>query len=117
MSLEKNIKSFLGWSVSITKKIWIVYSMDDNWCGYPVRYLLSCFVLPRFLLPIKVVLLFGSDSVPNYFPELLQRAGRNDLLIWLSVGSVMFYLCHLQILKIITTLTLGRSCKDNCSFQ
>ena len=58
---------------------------------------IACIILQRvfnllaFFLPLKVILLLGSDGVPAYFRGFVSEATR-DLWIWtLAVASVIFY--------------------------
>jgi hypothetical protein len=59
------------------------------------------FMLIGFLLPLKVVLLLGSDTIPGYFPDFFQRFGREGLVLGLSAASVVFYLMHLGLAKAV----------------
>lgn len=59
------------------------------------------FLLIGFLLPLKVVLLLGSDGVPGYFPSVFQHFGRNGLVLLLSGASVLFYTLHLLTGKLV----------------
>lgn len=52
-------------------------------------------LLVGFLLPLKVVLLLGSDNVPRYFPDFMLAFSKERLVILLSVTSVLFYFGHL----------------------
>lgn len=45
-----------------------------------------------FFLPLKVVLLAGSDGVPHYFRMLVDSGDKNDWLVWLSAAAVACYL-------------------------
>ncbi|SFR42211.1 hypothetical protein SAMN04488073_0936 [Marinobacter gudaonensis] len=66
------------------------------------------FLLIGFLLPLKVVLLLGSDGVPGYFPSVFQQFGRNGLVLMLSGASVLFYTLHLFTGKLVEkTATLA----------
>lgn len=52
-------------------------------------------LLVGFLLPLKVVLLLGSQTIPSYFPFFMVEFGRERLIILLSIASVLFYIAHL----------------------
>jgi hypothetical protein len=52
-------------------------------------------VLLAFLLPLKVIILLGSDRVPRYFPEFLTDIPRDTLIPLLAGAAVGFYLLHL----------------------
>ncbi|MEA1081456.1 hypothetical protein [Marinobacter qingdaonensis] len=66
------------------------------------------FLLIGLLLPLKVVLLLGSDGVPGYFPSVFQKFGREGLVLFLSAASVIFYALHLLGAKLVEkTATLA----------
>lgn len=59
-------------------------------------------LLIGFLLPLKVVLLLGSETIPHYFPSFMAAFGRERLIILLSVASVLFYFGHLACDSLVT---------------
>lgn len=48
-------------------------------------------MMMAFLMPLKVVMLLGSESIPRYFPEALQTIERNTLILSLVILSVAAY--------------------------
>lgn len=48
-----------------------------------------------FFLPLKVILLAGSEGVPRYFSLFVDAADQTDWIIGLSAGAVGFYLLSL----------------------
>lgn len=49
-----------------------------------------------FFLPLKVILLAGSDGVPRYFEWLVSGGDKDDWLVWLSIAAVVsFVITHL----------------------
>lgn len=49
-----------------------------------------------FFLPLKVILLAGSEGVPRYFEFLISGGDKDDWLVWLSVAAVLsFIITHL----------------------
>ncbi|MBF7731164.1 hypothetical protein [Pseudomonas sp. N040] len=48
-------------------------------------------MLAAFLLPLKVVILLGSEGIPRYYPSILAGLNRDTLIIGLSIASVVFY--------------------------
>lgn len=53
------------------------------------------FQIVAFLLPLKVMILLGSPSVPAYFPRFLAGIERERLVLLLAAMAVMLYLLHL----------------------
>lgn len=58
-----------------------------------------------FLLPLKVVILLGSEGVPVYFPDSLSLHGRDAIVLSLSLSAVAFYLTHLLSERLIGLIT------------
>lgn len=58
--------------------------------------------LLAFLLPLKVLILFGSDGFPHYFPQELMRFDPDTLIIFLSIATPAFYLLHLAMERLIS---------------
>lgn len=52
-------------------------------------------ILFAFFLPLKVVILLGSDRVPRYFPDFLTGLDRDLLIVLLSGSALAFYLLYL----------------------
>ena len=53
--------------------------------------------LLAFFLPLKVILLAGSDGVPRYFRFFIDASDKGDWIIWLSVAAVVSYLLTLVL--------------------
>jgi len=53
------------------------------------------FQLLAMLLPLKVVLLMGSDGIPRFFPSMFQEFDREKLVITLSITAVVLYGAYL----------------------
>lgn len=67
-------------------------------------------VLASFL-PLKVVILLGSNGMPRYIPDVLAAQGRESLIVLLSAATVGFFLLHLlaeQLIAVITTQATRR---------
>ncbi|MDO6746301.1 hypothetical protein [Gilvimarinus sp. 1_MG-2023] len=54
------------------------------------------------LLPLKVLILIGSERVPRYFPQSFLQFDRDVLILSLCVAAPTFYLTHLAMEKFIT---------------
>ncbi|WJN59947.1 hypothetical protein OH686_14420 [Pseudomonas sp. SO81] len=62
------------------------------------------FQIVAFLLPLKVMILLGSPSVPHYFPQFLAGIERERLILLLGAIAVLLYLMHLLMDFIGATL-------------
>lgn len=57
------------------------------------------------LLPLKVVILLGSDRIPQYFPDSLSNIDKNVLIGALSAATLGFFILHLFFEKVISAAT------------
>ena len=62
-------------------------------------------MLVASLLPLKVVILLGSERIPSYFPDALVVYGHNVLIGLLSLVAIAFFLMHLLAERLITWWT------------
>jgi hypothetical protein len=60
-------------------------------------------MLLAYFLPLKVIILLGSDGIPHYFPPSYMEIGKNRLIILLSMATVVFYLMY-QLFEYVTKL-------------
>lgn len=58
-------------------------------------------VLLAFFLPLKVVILLGSEGMPRYFPAAFAEVDRDFLVVSLSVATVAFYCLHLLAERVV----------------
>ena len=56
-------------------------------------------------LPLKVIIMLGSEGVPSYFPDFLAYLERDILIGLLSAGTVGFFLIHLAAERVIEAAT------------
>lgn len=56
-------------------------------------------------LPLKVIIMLGSDGIPRYFPASFSEFDRDVLIAALSVGTLGFFLLHLLAERIIDWVT------------
>lgn len=52
-------------------------------------------LITTYFLPIKIVILLGSETVPAYLPPLLKALDKTCLIIGLGVLTVILYVCYL----------------------
>ncbi|WP_447742085.1 hypothetical protein [Pseudomonas laurentiana] len=57
------------------------------------------------LLPLKVIILLGSERIPVYFPALLHDFHRSTLILGLSTTAVVFFVFHLLAEALIGRLS------------
>lgn len=47
-----------------------------------------------FLLPLKVVMLLGSENIPSFIPSPINQLERDSLILWLVALALIFYTFH-----------------------
>lgn len=100
-SLQKSIKSTLGWCYSLGRKFYDVTPAATlivvvaNLCAQVLLVL-------TFFLPIKVLILLGSDSIPKYYPLYLKSLQKTHLIIGLSLLTLICYVFYLTCEFIIS---------------
>lgn len=95
-----NLLAVLRWSLSLGAKFYRVV---------PVLTLIIVFLtivaqissLLSFFLPLKIVILLGSEGMPRYFPAAFAQFDRDWLIGGLSAATVGFFLLSLLANKLI----------------
>jgi len=77
-------------------------------------------LLLAMLLPLKVIILLGSENIPSYFPQSWRSLDRSTLTVVLASGAVIFYMFYLLAERVIdyfavrgASLLLDKSKKIN----
>lgn len=100
----QDIVNSLRWSVSLNNKLWRVVPAHTI-VGVAATVLSQLALLIAFFLPLKVILLLGSDRIPRYFPEAFISFDRNWLIVALSSAALVFYFFHLLAERISILVT------------
>ena len=94
-------RSFLGWLVSVYRKILRTAPLEI--LAVVVLTIVSQVSrLAAFFLPLKIVILIGSSGIPRYFPGSLQALERESLVAVLGLATVAAYLLHLLCERLVT---------------
>ncbi|WP_236236127.1 DUF2189 domain-containing protein [Pseudomonas faucium] len=94
MKLQHHIRATLGWCLSLGMKLLRV--VPATTLTVQVATLASqIFLLLAFFLPLKVIILLGSEKIPNYFPSALQALKKSHLIISLSLAAALSYVVYL----------------------
>ncbi|WP_325948648.1 hypothetical protein QCL51_18455 [Pseudomonas sp. LTR0] len=94
MKLQHHIKSTLGWCLSLGMKLLRVVPLTT--ITVQITTLASqIFLLLAFFLPLKVIILLGSEKIPNYFPTALQAVKKSHLIVSLSIAAAVCYIFYL----------------------
>lgn len=101
--LKHNIL-IIKWLYSIGKKF--LKNVPKNTSIVIFFHLISDIsILIAFLLPIKIILLLGSQNIPKYFPDLLKSLDKEQLVFLLTFISILFYILFVVSSHIILKYT------------
>ncbi len=101
MKLQKIIKSTLGWYYSLGRKFSEV-APAATLTVLMANLFAQILLVLTFFLPIKVLILLGSDTVPKYYPLYLKSLQKTHLIVGLSLLALIFYLLYLTCEFIIS---------------
>ncbi|MCQ4239546.1 hypothetical protein [Stutzerimonas stutzeri] len=88
------VLSALRWFASVGLKVFRVVPWATS-LGVVCTLVSQVASLLAALLPLKVIILLGSDRIPSYFPDLLQVYGRTVLIVGLGGATLVFFAIHL----------------------
>ena len=54
-----------------------------------------------FFLPLKIIILLGSEGIPRYFPGILLQVDRDLLIAWLCAATLFFFVISLLAKKVV----------------
>ena len=54
-----------------------------------------------FFLPLKTIILLGSEGIPRYFPSILLQVERDLLIAWLCATTLFFFVISLLAKKVV----------------
>jgi hypothetical protein len=63
--------------------------------------------LLAFFLPLKIIILLGSEGMPKYFPPAFDAFDRDRLVVYLSVATIGFFVLNILAEKLIAWITGG----------
>ncbi|MFK0312801.1 hypothetical protein ACIQUF_16415 [Pseudomonas sp. NPDC090233] len=105
IKLQHHIKSTLGWCISLGSKFIRVVPVTT--IAVQIMTLASqLLLLLAFFLPLKVIILLGSEKIPSYFPVTLQEIKREHLIFSLSIAAALCY-----ALYIASEIAISYCCK------
>lgn len=93
MWLSNHLAQHLRWSIRLYRKLFYREG------GYTLAVVISTLTsqiatLFAFFLPLKVIILIGSPTVPDYFPGFLAQFERSQQVMWLGGGAIVSFLIH-----------------------
>lgn len=91
--LTSVLSSFFQWSLSLLNKL----LRGATLCTLLVVFLSivsQLFLMASFLLPLKVIILIGSEGMPGYIPNALRTYEKNHVVLSLVALSVVFYFLY-----------------------
>ena len=54
-----------------------------------------------FFLPLKTIILLGSEGIPGYFPSILLQVERDLLIAWLCAATLFFFVISFLAKKVV----------------
>ncbi|MCK2045079.1 MULTISPECIES: hypothetical protein [Chromohalobacter] len=93
-----------SWWVSVTLKFFRVTPFYTSFI-IALTLISQISQLLAFFLPLKVVILLGSNTIPSYFPSFLGDLGIESLVVLLSFLSALSYVAYLIADKLVEILS------------
>ncbi|MEN4947689.1 hypothetical protein [Pseudomonas proteolytica] len=92
-NLQSVFRATVGWCISLGTKIISVAPLATvtiQLASFTAQILL----LLTFFLPLKILILLGSDSIPDYFPLYLKNIEKTHLIAGLSALTFLCYILY-----------------------
>jgi hypothetical protein len=96
---------YIGWLHSLSKKIYFV-------CFKPALKAVGAFFLDQillfisFILPLKILLLAGSEGIPHYLTGLISPEDKKIFILLLAFGAVATFILHLAMEKVFQSAVI-----------
>lgn len=107
-SLTQVIKQTFKWYKKLTKRF-IDLAFPQTVIVILTTLFSQFFMLISSVMPLKVIMLLGSESVPKYLPYSWQLLGRDTLIVYFALSALLFYLLHLLSERIMGIYALKGS--------
>ncbi|HFQ8052964.1 TPA: hypothetical protein ACHTCR_004840 [Pseudomonas putida] len=89
-SFYADAKNFIFWLKSVGLKLTRIVPLQTL-IVVTATLVSQASLLISYFLPLKVIIIIGSGRTPNYFPSYLQSIDHKNLVIALSIATVLFY--------------------------
>lgn len=93
VSLQSLMKTTLGWCYSLGGKFVKVVPFTTI-TVQAAHFFSQVLLLLTFFLPLKVLILLGSEKIPHYFPLYLQSVKKTHLIIAFSALALICYVLY-----------------------
>ena len=104
MSQIDEVKSALRWFFSLGQKFFKVSPLNTLAIVFSTLLSQISALLSSFL-PLKIIILLGSEGIPRYFPPSWAQYERDHLIIAMCLATLAFYLLYLLAEKMIVYFT------------
>jgi len=107
------VRSYAGQLLLLTRRLYKC-SPSSLIFGIPIFVVNQVSLVLALLLPLKVLIMLGSDGVPSYFRSFMSEATREPWMIGLAATAVGMFLLHLATTRVLSRLgdQGGRSVLD-----
>src|SRR5690625_4438492 len=102
------VAATLRWCLSLGAKFIKEVPLRTQWIVL-LTLVSQVSMLVASFLPLKVVIMLGSDRIPRYFPDAIRDYDRGQVLTLLSALAIAFFVLHNVSERLITTLTRSGS--------
>ncbi|ADE13594.1 hypothetical protein Nhal_0404 [Nitrosococcus halophilus Nc 4] len=85
---------YLAWVRALSIKIWINSALK-LFFGVLLFLTNQLSIVLAFFLPLKVIILVGSEGVPRYLRAFVTEENKNEFIVWFAIGAFVFYLLFL----------------------
>ncbi len=99
-ALSIALSSSCGWLWSLGCKFFRVAPVPTLFV-IPATLVSQISMLLAFLLPLKVLILLGSDGMPRYLAHLPLKVDRDTLILGLCIATPVFFLLHLTMEQMV----------------
>lgn len=97
------VRSYAGQLLLLTRRLYKC-SPSSVICGIPTFIVNQVSLVLALLLPLKVIIMLGSDGVPRYFRSFMSEATREPWMLGLAGAAVGMFLLHLATARLLTWL-------------
>ncbi len=100
-SLIQNYAKFL---MRITRQV-LVCAPIHFVAAVPMVVISQLTMILAFMLPLKIIILLGSDRVPRYLAAIVPEMSRDSMILYLGIGALVFLVTHVLSDRLVTGLS------------
>src|SRR5690554_2655790 len=94
MTLSSVATEYFNWFRSLTRKVRANAFLQLFFGAFVFLFSLLCLVL-AFFLPLKVIIMVGTEGIPKYLRLFVDESNKNDFITLFAILAVCFYILFL----------------------